>query len=183
MRVAILQSTGYLDKQIKRLLQQHGINGDIVTTINRSVVQDHDSLVITFEHEIPNMPVVIERIIMEQTIHVIYVDRTLPVSRLFNVVNDMHFHYIDVATMEVGLPVLLETMQKFTPKVRRLQTDLNQTKEQLDLLQKTNKAKRLLMKKGLSEDESHQFIQRQSMDMRISKKELVNLIIENKIDI
>ena len=38
------------------------------------------------------------------------------------------------------------------------------------------------MKKGLNEEDAHRFILDKSMSMRLSKKLVVNLIIENKID-
>jgi len=41
----------------------------------------------------------------------------------------------------------------------------------------------ILMNKGLNEADSHKFIVHKAMEMRLSKKKIVNLIIEEKIDL
>ena len=73
MRVAIMEAHGYLDKQIQRLLANHEIKGDIVPNLTRSVVQQYDVLVVTHKTDIPNVPVVLEQIILDGDINVIYV--------------------------------------------------------------------------------------------------------------
>lgn len=183
MRVAIIQTNGYLDRQLQRLTSQHNINGDIVQHITRNVVETYDCMILSYKNDIQNLPIVIERIILEKKITVIYVSNNPNVGYFYNVYNDLRFHMINEVTMEVELPVTLKLLSKYMTEINHLQKKSDDFKERYETLQLTNKAKRILMNKGLSEEESHQFIQRKSMDMRVSKRRLVNLIIENKVDI
>jgi len=102
---------------------------------------------------------------------------------MYNVLDDIFFAYVNEQTMDIELPVILNSSVKYLKKITYLQKNHDDMKDQLETIKLTNKAKRLLMNKGLTEEESHQFIQKKAMDLRTSKKNLVNLIIENKIDI
>ena len=182
MRVAIIKGNGHLDRQIERLLQQHGINGDFVTQLHRGMMKQYDCVILSHRNDIPNIPILIEQIILEQTISVIYIATTTSIGQLYNVYQDMYFNLVNEITMEVELPLTIKHNEKYMKQIRLLQTKYEDAKEDLETLQLTNKAKRILMTKGLTEDESHQYITKKAMDLRVSKRRLVNLIIENKID-
>ncbi len=183
MRIAILQGNGHLDRQIERLLIQHGIKGDFVKTLQRSSLKQCDCLILSHRNDVANLPIVIEQLILDLKISIIFVSGTTSIGQLYNVYNDVYFNLINEVTMEVELPVTIKLLEKYMKKMRSLQTAKDNVEEQLSMLIDTNKAKRILINKGLSEEESHQFIQKRAMDLRISKRRLVNLIIENKIDI
>lgn len=183
MRVAIIASGGYLDKQLNRILMNHGIKGDIVTSINRRIIEEYGMIVLSSNNEIPNLPVLVERLILEQKIHVVYINKTPSIGQFYNVMNDMYFHLVQEYTCEVELPLLVRTIEKLHKPFIRIKQEKEEYKEQLDTMRLTSKAKRVLMSKGYSEQDAHQFIQKTAMDKRISKKRLVSLIIQNKIDI
>lgn len=183
MRVAIVATGGYLDKQLTRNLMNHGINGDIVTSITRRVIEEYMVVVLSSNNEIPNLPVLVERLILEQKIHVIYISKTPSIGQFYNVMNDMYFHLIQEYTLDVELPLLVRTIGKLHKPYSRLVKEKEEYKDQLETLKLTNRAKRILMDHRYTEEEAHQFIQKTAMDERISKKRLVSLIIQNKIDI
>lgn len=183
MRVAIVACNGHLDQQLKRTLSAHGINGDIVTSITKRVMNDYGCIVLSSHNEIPNLPILVEQLVLQQTTHVVFISRTPSIGQFYNVLNDMFFHIIQEWVMDVELPLLIQTIQKFHKPYQQLQQKHDDIQEQLDTMKLTTKAKNILMKRGYSEEEAHQFIQKKAMDMRVSKKHLVNLIIKNKIDI
>ena len=183
MRVAVVATGGYLDRQITRTLKNHGINGDTVTSITRRVIEEHMVIVLSSNNEIPNLPVLVERLILEQNIHVVYINKTPSIGQFYNVMNDMYFHMIQEYTLEVELPLLVRTIEKLQKPYIRLVKQKEDYKDQLETLKLTNRAKRMLMDHGYTEEEAHQYIQKTAMDNRLSKKRLVSLIIQNKIDI
>jgi len=182
MRVAVIASNSTIDKQVLRLLSQNGIDGDIQTRITPQVVQAYDCVILSYKNEIPNIPIVLEQIVLEKKISIVYITNTSSIGQFYNVYHDLYMNFVNEITMEVELPVTIKHIRKYMKQIRFLEKANEDLNERLELLQLTNKAKRLLMKKGLSEEDSHQFIQQKSMDLRKSKKQIVNLIIKNKID-
>ena len=183
MKAIIISSNGYLDKRIERVLSHNDIKGDITNRLSRSMLNVYDCVIFSHKNEIPNLPKVIEQIVLERKILVLFISNTPSIGQFYTVVNNLFFHIVKESTLDVELPVIIQSSVKYLKKINILEQDNTRIKDKLELVNLTNKAKRCLINKGLSEEESHQFIQRKSMDMRISKKKLVNLIIENKIDI
>lgn len=183
MRVAIVKSDGHMSSRISRILADNGINGDIITKFTRQTILNYDSVIFTYQNNVPNMPKLLERIVLEKKIHVIYVTNTLSIGQFYNLFEDIYFNYIQEHKLEVVLSTIIRHTKKYLKSITRLQDDNERLKDEILLMKLTNKAKNLLMKKGLSEADAHKFIVQKSMDMRASKKKVVNLIIEEKIDI
>lgn len=183
MRVAIVKSEGYIDKRILRTLANEGINGDIITKFTRASFHNYDSVIFTYQNNIPNMPKVLEQIVLEKKIHVIYITNTVSIGQFYNLADDIYFNFIEEHKMDMVLSTLLKNTKKYLINIWYLEKENKQYKDELHLQKLTSKAKRILMSKGLSEADSHRYIISKAMDMRISKIKLVNLIIEEKIDI
>lgn len=183
MRVAIVATGGPFDRQLQRVLFQHNINGDIVTTITPRVMEEYGCICLSDHNEIPNLPVLVERLILAKTLHVIYITQNPSIGQFYAVLNDMFFHRVNQFSMDVELPLLIRTIDKFNKPLQHLQHQHETINDKYETLRLTNKAKRILLDRGYTEEEAHQFIQKTAMDLRISKRRLVSLIIENKIDI
>lgn len=183
MRVAIIKSNGYLDNRISRILANNNIKGDVVTKVTRSTMTNYDTLIFSYQCQIPNLPKVLEQIVLEKRVQVLYITNTLSIGQLYNLFDDIFFNYIREDQIDFMIPKILEITKKYLREIRFLSERSNRANEELVLLKNTNKAKRILMKKGLSEGDSHRFIIDKAMTLRIPKSEIVNLIIENKIDI
>ena len=183
MRVAILKGSGYLDGRISRVLANNNINGDVVDKVTRSTFNEYDAIVFTYQNQIPNLPKVLEQIVLERRIQVLYLANTLSIGQFYNLFDDLFFNYIKEENIDFLIPRILDISTKYLRRIIYLEEESKKAKEDLTLLKNTNNAKRILINKGLSEDESHRFIIDKAMSMRKSKKAIVNLIIENKIDI
>ena len=183
MRALIVKSGGYLDKRIERILFNNDIKGDIIAKLSRSTINVYDCVIFTHQYDIPNLPKVIEQIVLEKKILVLYVNNRSSMGYFYNVIEDTYFNVINETYIDIELPYIIKTVPKYLNQITKINTENDKLKNEIDTIKLINKAKRYLMKKGLDEAASHQFIQRKSMDMRLSKKEFANLIIENKIDI
>jgi len=183
MRVAIVKGNGYLDGRISRILVNNGIKGDVVSKITRSSLNEFDTLIFTYQNQIPNLPKLLEQIVLEKRIQVLYITNTPSIGQFYNLFDDVFFNYVMEVNIDVMIPKIIEISRKYLRKIKYLEETSRDAKESVSVLKNTNKAKRILMNKGLSEDDSHRFIIDKAMTLRMSKKAIVNLIIENKIDI
>ena len=182
MRVIIIASGGYLDKRIQRVLQEHNINGDISNKLTRQMMSTYDCVIFSYKNSIPNLPKVIETIVLEKKIFVLFISNTLSNGSYYNLENELFFEMVQELTLDISLPYALKINHKYIRNILQLQKEKDHLKDELELLKQTNKAKRILIDKGFNEAESHKFIQQKAMEMRIPKRKLVNLIIQNKID-
>ena len=182
MRVVIISTGTYLDKRIERILSNNNIKGDVATKLTQNMMNVYDCVIFSYNKDIPNLPKVIERIVLERKILVIYVNNTSSIGNYYNMLNDLYFVMVNEITIDIELPSIINSNSKYISKITALELEINKLKEQIELLNLTNKAKLILINKGLTEAESHKYIQQKAMSMRISKLKLVNLIIENKID-
>ena len=183
MRVAIYRSVGNLDSKIERILLKEGIKGDFITKFSRNTVNEYDCVVFTHKTNIPNLPKVLERIVLEKKIQVIYITNTLSISHFYNVLEDIYFNHIEEHLIDAILVKVIKNSHKYLREINILKDSYLKAIDELELLKLTNKAKLILIRKGFSEAESHKYIINKAMDLRISKKKLVNLIIKEKIDI
>ncbi len=183
MRVAIIGEGSLIERRILRILLEQDIKGDIMSSMKRQYLSDYQAIIFTYQNQIPNISKVLEQIVLEQSIHVIYITNTTSITEIYNLLHDIYFDYIEESHMEHGLVKLLQSHSKYMKSILYYKQHYEDVSSELETLKLTQKAKLILMKKGLSEEESHQYIIRESMKRRISKKSFVNLIIKNKIDI
>ncbi len=183
MRVAVIKSNGYIDTKIERLLTLNKINGDFITKFTRNSLKLYDIVIFSYKNNIPNLPKVLESIVLEQKIFVIYVNSTLSTGEFYNLLNNLYFSMINVQNMEIEFLSVLTNSLKYIREINAYKLKNEQLNNELNTIKLVNKAKNILISKGLSEADSHKFIQRKAMDLRLSKKQTANLIIENKIDI
>jgi len=183
MKIAVVRSNGNLERRIMRVLQNNNFNGEIIDKVTRLTVINYDYIIFSSEHTTPNLPKLIEQIVLEKKAIVLYISKTLSIGQFYSVMNDIYFGVISDIDLAVELKHSIEFSQRYIHTIKNLKHENKKLKDQIDLLKNTSKAKRILMSKGLSEEESHQFIQRKCMDLRLPRKRIVNLIIQNKIDI
>ena len=183
MRIAIVKTSGYLDQRIFRVLKQNNFKGEIIRQINNHTLDNFEAIIFTEDKSIPNIPKIMEQLVIRKKAFVIYVQKTLSQSYFYNILEDPFFILTNEQTIEVELVSLLKQSKKYMKYILQISNELSDSKAELDLVKKTQKAKVILMQKGFTEAESHRFIQIKAMELRVSKKHLVNLIIKNQIDI
>lgn len=92
---------------------------------------------------------------------------------------DPYFEFCEKPVQPIVLLTMLRVLTKYSHTVRQLESKVNQLEE----AQKTEKtirlAKRVLQNQGMTEDEAHHYIQRRSMELRISKLELSKRILKS----
>ena len=183
MRVAVIKSNGYIDTKLERLLGLNKIKGDFISKFTRKSLNKYDTVIFTYKNNIPNLPKVLESIVLEKEVFVIYVNNTLSTGEFYNFMSDLYFSIVNEQNIEVELLSILNTSLKYIKEINGLKAQNILLKDELGTMKLVNKAKTILISKGLSEADSHKFIQRKAMSLRLSKKQTANLIIENKIDI
>ena len=182
MRVAVIKNSGNMDTKIDRILKNNRINGDFIEKFTRNSINKYDMIIFTYKNNIPNFSKVIEQIVLEKKILVVFINNNFSVGQFYNVVNNIYFSSINDQTLDVELPSVLQNTEKYIKEINSLNNEVKKLKEQLSTINLVNNAKRILSIKGYSEADSHQYIQKKSMDLRLSKKLTAELIINNKID-
>lgn len=182
MRVAIIKNNDVLDNRIKRVLMEHKIDGDFVNKLYQNSSGQFDVVIFSHQNKIQNLPKIIESIVLQQTILVIYIHSTLSVGQFYNVLQDQYFNLVNEQFLDIELPCVINTSKKYLSEINQLKRDNSALFKEINEIKMTNFAKRILMKKGYSEADSHKFIQKKAMDLRKSRESIVSLIIENKID-
>lgn len=183
MRALIIKTGGYLDKRVQRIFNNNSIKGDVGTKLTRNMMNVYGCVIFSHKNDIQNLPKLIETIVLEKKLLVVFINSTSSIGQYYNVINDLYFSMVNELSLEIELPLVLSSNTKYVNKILDLENEIVMLKEESKLLKLTNKAKLILMNKGLTESESHKFIQQKAMSMRLSKLKVVNLIIKNKIDI
>ena len=182
MRVAIIKNGGNIDTKIDRVLRSNKINGDFIDKFNRNSINIYDVIIFTYKCKVPNLSKIIEQIVLEKKTLVIFINNNLSVGKFYNVLNNIYFNIVNDQFLDIELPMILKNTKKYITEIHFLDNEIKQLKKRLNAINLINNAKRVLSKKGYSEAKSHQFIQKKSMDLRLSKKMTAELIIQNKID-
>jgi response regulator NasT len=182
MRVGIIKSNGNIDNRIERVLVQNKIKGDFIHKFSRSLVNQYDVLIFTYQNNISNLPKVIESLVLEQKTLILYIHNTLSVGQFYNVLYDQYFNVVNEQFLDIEIPNFINIACKYLMEIIRLKNENQDLNKQINAIKMANFAKRILMEKGYSEADSHKFIQKKAMDLRKSRQSIVNLIIENKID-
>ena len=136
MRVAIVKSDGYLDSRISRILANNSIDGDIITKVVRSTFNEYDAIIFTYQNNVPNLPKVIEQIVLEKRVQVLYITNTLSVGQFYNLFEDLFFDYIKEENIDSLIPRLLQSSRKFIKRIQLLETDNRDLTEELLLIKK-----------------------------------------------
>lgn len=182
MRVAIMKSDGSIDSKIKRVLMQNKIDGDFIKKWSTNSSGQFDVIIFSHQNKIQNLPKIIESIVLQEKILVLYINNTLSVGQFYNVLKDKYFNVINEQFLDIELPCIIDISVKYLSEINCLQMEKSALSKQINDIQMTNFAKRILIEKGYTEADSHKFIQKKAMDLRKSRESIVNLIIENKID-
>ncbi len=183
MRVAVIKSNEYIDKKINKILIFNEIKGDFITKFTINSLNKYDVVIFTYKNNIPNLPKVLESIVLEQKIFVLYINNIVAIGEFYNILDNLYFSIIDENNIETEVLSILNNSLKYIVEMNKYKIENEQLKDQLKSIKLVNKAKSILMIKGFSEVKAHKYIQKKAMDLRLSKLETANLIIENKIDI
>ena len=133
--------------------------------------------VVIVEEELPGMSVIsLVEILIQQRQAVLLVGMSY---QKFYYRQDPYFEFCEKPVQPVVLLTMLRVLVKYGQTVRQLESKVNH----LEKLQKEEKtirlAKRALQQnERMSEDEAHRYIQKRSMELRISKLEVAEIILK-----
>jgi len=182
MKVAILQGSEQLNRKLLRSFQSHQIKGDLINRIDQRTIVTYDFLLISSDVK-QKVPVrVLEQIVLQKQCVLVYIHHQANVHQFYNLINDPYFLLVPYTQVVESLPGLLITVNRWRKEVLVLRRELLISEKDLREFKASAKAKRILMKRGLSEEEAHNWIQKEAMDRRCKKIDVVNLIIQEKID-
>jgi len=182
MRVAVIKNSGNMDHKIDRILKGLKINGDFIEKFTINSIKKYDVIIFTYKNKILNSSKIIEQIVLEKKSLVIFINNKASIGQFYNVLNNLYFSVVNEQSLEVELSSVLHHSEKYLREIFSLNSEIYNLKQKIVTLNLINNAKRILSEKGFSEAASHQFIQKKSMDLRLSKKSTAELIIKNKID-
>ena len=60
MRVAVIKNSGNMDTKLDRILKSNNINGDFIEKFTRNSLNLYDTIIFTYQNNIPNLSKVIE---------------------------------------------------------------------------------------------------------------------------
>ncbi|MCF7926244.1 MAG: hypothetical protein K9L74_01535 [Candidatus Izimaplasma sp.] len=183
MKVAVIKSGSYLDKKIMMILKEKNINGDIIQKCNQYALMRYDVIIFTYKNAIPNLPKLLEQLVLEKKSLIIHIKKNKHVGLFYNLQQDLFYLPILEINMALQLGSLINQTHKYLRKIMDLSKEKQDFKEKFNHLRNENKAKRILMKSGLTEEKAHRFIIDEAMQRRKAKNYIVNLIIKKKIDI
>ncbi|BEH91820.1 transcriptional regulator [Turicibacter faecis] len=133
--------------------------------------------VVIVDEELPGMSVIsLVEILIQQRQAVLLVGMSY---QKFYYRQDPYFEFCEKPVQPVVLLTMLRVLVKYGQTVRQLESKVNH----LEKLQKEEKtirlAKRALQQnERMSEDEAHRYIQKRSMELRISKLEVAEIILK-----
>lgn len=136
--------------------------------------------VVIVDEELPGMSVIsLVEILIQQRQAVLLVGMSY---QKFYYRQDPYFEFCEKPVQPVVLLTMLRVLVKYGQTVRQLESKVNH----LEKLQKEEKtirlAKRALQQnERMSEDEAHRYIQKRSMELRISKLEVAEIILKKKV--
>jgi hypothetical protein len=183
MRLAIYQTTGQMYDQVVNYAKRHNISIQSIKSVTAHTLKRYDGIIFTSEGNVPNLSKVLEQLVLREATLVIYVHSGKGVHAFYNIEKDPYFIDVIHHQLDIMFSQKVKLAIKYIKLINRYKQDLQDTVCLYHQLKEELKAKRILMKKGLSETEAHRFIQSKAMQLRKQKNDIVNLIIENKIDL
>lgn len=183
MRLGIYETKGVIYDQVTSYLKRNNIGVNPIRRVTAHTLTLYEAIIFTEDNNVPNLTKVIEQVILEQHAAVIYVHTGQWMSHLYNMMHNPFFIEINHKQLDLMFNPKINLSLKYIQLIKVKNKELEKITSDYNDLKNELKAKRLLIKKGLDEEESHRFIQDKAMQLRKPKKDIVNLIIRNKIDL
>lgn len=183
MRLGIYETKGPIYDQVLSYLKRSNIGVTPIKRVTSHTLTLYEAIIFTEDNPVPNIARVIEQIILEQQVAIIYIHNGQWMSHLYNMLHNPFFIELNHKQLELLFYHKVDLSLKYIQMIRQKNNELEVVNEKYNDLKNEIKAKRILMDRGLSEKESHKLIQAKAMKLRKQKKDIVNLIIRNRIDL
>ncbi|MDF2699079.1 MAG: hypothetical protein K0Q49_635 [Haloplasmataceae bacterium] len=184
-KVLVLSNDNIFNMNIKRLVKSYLVEvttAEVNVNIINKTLKLYNPNVLIIHHTLKcsNISILLDYLVTNKVIPVIYINNVSNFGNIYNVMNDIYFMNMD----EMKISSLLEFGIDFFIKLGVQYSFLNKKVEQLEHKLEEEKyvlnAKFKLMKdKNMSEEEAYMFILKQSMDQRVSKVSIAKEILKN----
>jgi len=124
MRVAIIKNSGNMDIKINRILKGIKINGDFIEKFTTNSIKNFDTIIFTYQNKIPNISKVIEQIVLEKKVLVVFINNKLSVGQFYNVLNNLYFSIVNEQSLDVELSSLLHHSEKYLNEIFYLNSEV-----------------------------------------------------------
>ena len=180
-RIIIASQSERLVSTIRSQVTSSGYEVVGITTDGYDLIRRSKALapeVVIVDEDLPGMSIVS---LVETLIHERQAVLLLGMSyQKFYYRQDPYFEFCEKPVQSIVLSTMLRVLTKYGQTVRQLESKVNE----LEQAQKTEKtirlAKRALQQnQNMTEDEAHRYIQKRSMELRISKLELAERILKS----
>ncbi|MFK5883844.1 MAG: ANTAR domain-containing protein [Candidatus Izemoplasma sp.] len=183
MKVAVIKSNTFLDDKVKRIFELGNIKVDIIDKVTQKSLNEYQTIIFSNKNKINNIHIVMENIVVAKRVLVVYINNTPNIGQFHNLLNSELFINIEERKIDTSLLDIIKISNKYLLVIESFKEELDKLKQELIDDKIINRAKFVLISKGLTEANSHKLIQKTAMNFRVSKSEAANLIIKNKIDI
>ena len=133
--------------------------------------------VVILDDELPGVSTVtlVEMLILQKQ-NVVVIGKSYQKSFYYN---QPYVEFVEKPIQVSVLTTVLRLLTKYGQTVKKLESKVDKLEKQQKDEKVIQKAKRLLqIEEQFSEDEAHQYLQKRSMELRISKVELANRLIK-----
>ncbi len=181
-KILVCVEDGLLSIRIKRFLTERRFDTEITKNpVKTEELQMYDIVIIHSSYRISNLFGFIENLVLKNVISVIYLSLN-PHGGLLQRLNQYaNFTIIDEIKMDAELPLAISLHDKFEQKTKALEAENKKLRVKFQNDQAFLECKNYLISKGLTEEEAHRKILKLAMDNKISKYQMANRILKEKL--
>ncbi len=178
-RILVCLNDGLLKLRINRVLTIKNYQYDITDNpIKRDDLILYDIVLIHSSYRLANLHGFIENSILQELTTLIYISSNANSNPFRKLLDHPNIVFVDENKMDVELPLAIEMYKKYSQQLSKLNRENKKLIKSVDEMNLMNKCKRMIIKKGYSEEEAHKYILKFAMDNHIDKYEACNRLLE-----
>lgn len=168
--------------QIDRLLKTKQIAYDLIQ--GKAAKEDllrYEVILIHASWRLPSLFVFVEHVVLASGPMVFMIQNGMGSGSFSRISHNPHFALIQELKLDIELPIALDLAFKFIQEKQRLEKLTKSAQNKVETMEKYTEAKRMLLRKGFTEDEAHQHILKVAMDHQMTKHAAcLKILAENK---
>lgn len=181
MNILICLNDDYLKIRINRLLSKDNYQYKITDKpIRQDDLVNYDLVLIHSTYRIDNLYGFIENAVLKKLSTILYITTNTNSNPFRKFIDHPNIMFIDEHKLDIELPFAINMHKKYVAQISKLDKDYKKLSNNLENINLMNKCKRMLMQKGLSENESHKHILKYAMDNHIDKYEACNRLLNDE---
>lgn len=171
--------------KVKRTIKSYELkfcSQDINNNTVRKYLNQYNPIVLVIHHSVEcnNLSILLDYLITNKVIPIIYINNTSNYGQFYNVINDVYFTSIEENKLEQLLEIVLNIFIKLRIEFTLMNKKIIKLENKIKDDNLIVKAKLKLMKDlNLSEEESYKYILKKSMNQRKSKGQIAKKILES----